>query len=228
MYLLWDLSSVSQSTWTHHLLRQSLRPLRQDPQGRRSSRSSEELADLSSSSSSSSTSWCPRGGLQPGVWEWQSRFFSFYVTVWFISLRNYFKIKFSQISKESENYLDILRKYKPRLSRWTIWGMRRRRWRRGRWRTSRRSPWSAPGRTLKIASWVWAWLINWGLDSTLCYIVYTVQSTVYYNVQCICSTLYSVYYMCRVLCYCIISGVVRYTLNWSDLQTTMAWLTYST
>ena len=67
LHLLWDLSSVSQSTWTHHLLRQSLRPLRQDPQGRRSSRSSEEWADLSSSRSSSSTSWCPRGGLQPGV-----------------------------------------------------------------------------------------------------------------------------------------------------------------
>ena len=94
MYLHWDLSSVSQSTWTHHLLRQSLRPLRQDPQGRRSSRSSEEWADLSSSRSSSSTSSCPRGGLQPGVWELQFRFFSFYVTVWFIALRNYIKIKF--------------------------------------------------------------------------------------------------------------------------------------
>ena len=102
LHLLWDLSSVSQSTWTHHLLRQSLRPLRQDPQGRRSSRSSEEWADLSSSRSSSSTSLCPRGGLQPGVQEWQFRFFPIYLTVWFIALRNYIKIKFSQISKESE------------------------------------------------------------------------------------------------------------------------------
>ena len=155
MHLLWDLSSVSQSTWTHHLLRQSLRPLRQDPQGRHSSRSSEGWADLSSSRSSSSTSSCPRGGLQPGVREWQLRFFSFYLTVWFIAQRNYIKIKFISNIKGKWN---ILRKYKPRLSRWTIWGRRWRRWRRGRWRTSRRSLWSGPGRTLRIASWVWAWL----------------------------------------------------------------------
>ena len=102
MHLLWDLSSVSQSTWTHHLLRQSLRPLRRDLQGRHSSRSSEGWADLSSSRSSSSTSSCPRGGLQPGVREWQFRFFSFYVTVWFIAQRTILKSSSSQISQESE------------------------------------------------------------------------------------------------------------------------------
>ena len=171
MHLLWDLSSVSQSTWRHHLLRQSLRPLRQDPQGRRSSRSSEEWADLSSSRSSSSTSSCPRGGLQPGVREWQFRFFSFYLTVWFIAQRNYIKIKFISNIKGKWNIIS------------TSWENTNHVWADEQYEAGGDEDGSGDGEEHQEGHFGLDQVVPWGshhesghdweLDSTLCYIVYT-------------------------------------------------------
>ena len=197
MHLLWDLSSVSQSTWTHHLLRQSLRPLRQDPQGRRSSRSSEEWADLSSSSSSSSTSSCPRGGLQPGVQEWQFRFFSFYVTVWFIAQRNYIKIKF--ISNIKGKWNIILTSCENTNHVWAD----------EQYEAGGDEDGGGDGEEHQEGHLGLHQVVPWrshhesghdcGLDSTLCYIVYTLH--------------------CKV--YSVSSAA---DLNWIHLRTTKAWL----